>query len=93
MDRRGLLFAVALGVSLCVQSGYLMWVWPRPEGSTLVAQLGPYLVSLLAGMPFASLFAWQRRRVWPIAVFLVGGLVVLWIYSVGFLCAVRNACL
>ena len=90
---QGLLFAGALAVALLVHTAYLLWIWPRPAGDSLAAELWPYVASLLAGMPFAALFAWQRRRAWPLAAFLVGGFVVLWIYSAGFLCAFRNACL
>lgn len=82
-----------LGVPRAVHTGYLLWIWPRPAGMTVAAQLGPYAASLLAGLPFAAIVASKRKRPWTMIVYLTVGFIVLWLYSVAMLCAVRNVCL
>jgi hypothetical protein len=74
-------------------TAYLLWVWPGPKGNSLVAQAGPYLLSLLAGAPFVwSLTRRSGRAVLMVAYFL-GGFVLLWLYALAVLCAVRGVCL
>lgn len=85
-------FAAMVAVPLILITGYLLWIWPRPSGTSWVAQLGPYLVSLLAGLPFALLLG-RSGRPWVPVAFLIGGSVMLWIYAVVVLCWARGVCL
>lgn len=85
--------AIAMLVApLAVHTAYLLWLWPWPPGASLVAELGPYFLSLLAGLPFAVAIARRRGRFWPAAAYLAVGFVVLWVYSLGVLCGVRDVC-
>lgn len=72
---------------------YLLWVWPRPSGTSFLAQTGPYLVSLLAGVPFVRVLARPGHRVFSLLVYLVAGFALLWIYALAILCGVRGVCL
>lgn len=72
---------------------YLLWIWPRPTGTSFLAQTGPYLLSLLTGAPFALLLARVGRRVVMLLVYLIAGFVLLWIYALAMLCGVRGVCL
>lgn len=89
--RRRLLGAVA--VSLAVQTVYLIWIWPRPSGTSFLAEVAPYFLSLLAGLPFLGPLARGPRGLLVVSAFLVLGFAFLWIYSLGVLCGVRGVCL
>jgi hypothetical protein len=87
------LLAASIGCPFITITAYLLWVWPRPHGSSMIAQLGPYLLSLLTGLPFAWTGARGKGRAWLILAFLGGGFVVLWLYAAAVLCGVRGVCL
>ncbi|HUL02801.1 MAG TPA: hypothetical protein VLV16_06170 [Gemmatimonadales bacterium] len=74
-------------------TAYLLFVWPRPRGTSVVAEVGPYLLSLLTGLPFAVGVARGAGRALMVLAYVVGGFVVLWIYAALVLCGVRNVCL
>lgn len=78
---------------LLAMSAYLRWVWPRPAGSTFLAQVRPYLLSLLIGAPFVIAVAPRGRRVLPLLAYLAVGSVLLWIHALAVLCGVRGVCL
>jgi hypothetical protein len=85
--------AAAIGLPLIVITAYLLWVWPRPRGTSVSAETGPYVLSLLTGLPFAwSLTSRSGRRALVLA-FLVGGFVLLSLYALVVLCTVRGVCL
>jgi hypothetical protein len=86
-------WAAAIGLPLIVMTAYLLWVWPRPTGSSAVAQLGPYVLSLLTGLPFALSVARRSGRGVTLFAFLAGGFVLLWLYALAVLCGVRGVCL
>jgi hypothetical protein len=85
--------AATIGVPLVAFTGYLLWLWPKPSGSSFLAQVGPYLVSLLTGLPFAWLVTRGPSRAWLLVAFFVVGFIVLWIYALAVLCGVRGVCL
>lgn len=87
------LLAATIGFPLLTITAYLLWIWPSPHGTSVVAELAPYLVSLLTGLPFAWAGARGRGRAWLILAYLGGGFVVLWVYAVLVLCGVRGVCL
>ena len=72
---------------------YLLRVWPRPSGTSFLAQTGPYLLSLLTGAPFVLSLAPRGRRVLALLGYLAVGFVLLWIYALAILCGVRGVCL
>jgi hypothetical protein len=72
---------------------YLLRIWPRPSGTSFLAQTGPYLLSLLTGVPFVLTLAPRGSRVLSLFAYLVGGFVLLWIYALAILCGVRGVCL
>lgn len=82
-----------LAAPLAVHTAYLLWLWPRPAGGSLVAALAPYALSLLAGLPFAVALARPRGRRWPVVAYLVVGFAVLWVYALALLCGVKDICL
>jgi hypothetical protein len=75
--------AAAMGFPLITITAYLLWLWPRPRGATVVAEVGPYLVSLLTGVPFVWVLSRGPRRSWRLLAFLVAGFVLLWLRSGG----------
>ena len=83
----------AIGLPLLAMTSYLLWIWPRPRGNSLIAQVGPYVVSLLTGLPF--LLSLERRSGRGVLLFLffVGGFVLLWLYALAVLCGARGVCL
>jgi RsiW-degrading membrane proteinase PrsW (M82 family) len=84
----------AISLPLLTITAYLFWLWPRPRGTSVLAEVGPYVVSLLTGLPFAWRLARSRAaRWWLLFAFLVGGFVVLWVYAAAVLCGVRGVCL
>ena len=85
--------AATISLPLISISAYLLWLWPRPHGGSVLAQVGPYLASLGTGLPFAWLLARGPRRAWSLLVFVVVGFVLLWIYALAVLCGVRGVCL
>jgi hypothetical protein len=85
--------AAAIGFPLLTITAYLLWVWPRPHGTSLIAEIGPYLVSLMTGVPFAWILSRSRGRAWLLLAFLASGFVVLWLYALAVLCGVRGVCL
>lgn len=90
-DRRTL--AAAIGLPFATITIYLLWVWPLPRGSSAIAQTGPYILSLLTGLPFAWHLTRRSGRVPILVAFLGGGFVLLWLYALAVLCGVRGACL
>jgi hypothetical protein len=85
--------AAGLGLPLISISAYLLWVWPRPRGTTFVAETGPYVLSLLTGLPFVWKATGPTGRWVVVSVFLAGGFVVLWVYALAVLCSTRGVCL
>lgn len=83
----------AISLPLAAITAYLLWIWPRPSGSSVIAQVAPYVFSLLTGVPFVASLARRHGRAWLVLVFLVGGFVVLWVYALAMLCGVRGVCL
>lgn len=85
--------AAAIGLPLTTITAYLLWVWPLPRGSSVIAQTGPYVLSLLTGLPFAWRLTRRSGRVAILLAFLAGGFVLLWLYALALLCGVRGMCL
>jgi len=85
--------AAAVTFPLISMTAYLLWVWPRPRGTSALAEAGPYLLSLLTGLPFVWRITRGTGRSWLILVFIAGGFGILWIYALAVLCGVRNVCL
>jgi hypothetical protein len=85
--------ATAIGLPFMVMTAYLLWVWPRPRGHSLLAEIGPYVVSLLTGLPFAWGVTRRSGRWWLLVAAFVSGFVLLWIYALAVLCGVRGVCL
>lgn len=82
-----------MGFPIITLTAYLLWIWPSPTGTSLVAELGPYLISLLTGLPFALGPARGPHRIALVLAFFVLGFVVLFFYAVAVLCGIRNVCL
>ena len=59
----------------------------------MTAQTGPYLLSLLTGLPFAWSLTSRRGRPFLVLAFVVGGFVLLWLYALPLLCTARGVCL
>jgi hypothetical protein len=91
--RRRFLLVAMIGLPMLTQTAYLLIVWPGPPGTSVLAEVGPYLVSLLTGLPFALHLARGPGRAFFILTYVVGGFVTLWVYAVIVLCGVRNVCL
>jgi hypothetical protein len=91
--KSGCRLAGMVGLPILTLTAYLLWIWPRPGGTSLFAEVGPYFISLLTGLPFALGFARGPLRILLIPAFFAVGFVVLWIYAVIVLCGVRNVCL
>jgi accessory gene regulator protein AgrB len=85
--------AAMIGLPLVTITMYLLWIWPRPRGVSVLAEIGPYLLSLLTGLPFAWILTRGRNRAWRLLGFFGGGFVLLWIYALAVLCGVRGVCL
>jgi len=85
--------AAAVGLPFLTMTAYLLWVWPRPRGTSLLAEVGPYLVSLLTGVPFAWSLTRRSGRWWLLLAGLAAGFALLWIYALAVLCGVRGVCL
>ncbi|HEU4642588.1 MAG TPA: hypothetical protein VFS44_09045 [Gemmatimonadaceae bacterium] len=85
--------AAAIGLPLIAMTAYLLWVWPRPAGNSLVAQTGPYVLSLLTGVPFVLHLTRRSGRAVLLLAFLAVGFVLLWLYALAVLCGVRGVCL
>ena len=83
----------AIGLPFIVMSAYLLWVWPRPEGDSVIAQAGPYVLSLLTGVPFILSVTRRSGRGVLLLAFLAVGFVLLWLYALAVLCGVRGVCL
>ncbi len=82
-----------LGFPTITLTAYLLWIWPRPAGTSLFAEVGPYFISLLTGLPFALGVMHRPHRMVLILAFFVVGFVVLWLYALLVLCLVRGVCL
>jgi len=82
-----------LGFPIITLTAYLLWVWPRPAGTSLFAQVGPYFISLLTGLPFALGLTGGRHRITLVLAFFVVGFVLMFFYAVAVLCGIRNVCL
>ncbi len=82
-----------IALPLVAMTIYLLWIWPRPSGASFLAEVGPYLLCLLTGLPFLFVVAHGGRRALLALLYLVGGFVALWIYAVAVLCGVRGVCL
>jgi len=85
--------AAMISLPLLTFTAYLLWIWPRPRGTSLWAEVGPYLVRLLTGLPFAWSLTRGPGRVWLLIAFLGGGFVILWICALAVLCGARGGCL
>ena len=85
--------AAAIGLPLATITAYLVWVWPWPRGSSLMAETGPYVLSLLTGLPFAWRLTGRAGRTAILLAFLGGGFILLWLYALAVLCGVRGICL
>lgn len=83
----------AVSFPLITITAYLLWLWPRPRTASFLAEVGPYLLSLLTGLPFAWVLSRGPGRAWVLLAFLGGGFVLLWFYAVAVLCGVRGVCL
>ena len=59
----------------------------------MIAQTGPYLVSLLSGLPFAWILTRRAGRKALLLAYLAGGFILLWLYALLVLCGVRGVCL
>lgn len=83
--------AAAIALPLVCLTIYLLWIWPRPRGTSFAAESGPYVVCLLTGIPFA----WRAagRKWWLLALYVAAGFIGLWVYALMMLCGVRNVCL
>ena len=81
------------GLPIITLTAYLLWVWPRPAGTSLFAQVGPYFISLLTGLPFALGLTRGRHRITLVLAFFVVGFVLMFFYAVAVLCGIRNVCL
>lgn len=77
---------------LAAMTIYLLWLWPRPSGTSLLAETAPYLISLLTGVPFVPAVA-RGRRALSLILYLAVGFVLLWIYALAILCGIRGVCL
>jgi hypothetical protein len=77
---------------LAAMTIYLVWLWPGPSSTPVLAQTGPYLISLLTGAPFVLALA-RRRRALALLLYLAGGFVLLWVYALAILCGIRGMCL
>jgi hypothetical protein len=91
--RRGWRVAGMLGLPIITVTAYLLWVWPRPGGTSLFAEVGPYFISLLTGLPFALGLTRGRHRIALVLAFFMLGFIVLFFYAVAVLCGIRNVCL
>lgn len=78
---------------LLTMTAYLLWVWPRPRGNSFAAATAPYLLSLLAGLPFAWSLTGRAGRGLLLLAFLLGSFVLSWLYALVVLCTVRGVCL
>ena len=85
--------AAAIGLPLAAMTAYLLWIWPLPRGTSVLAEAGPYLLSLLTGLPFAWSLARRSGRMPLLLAFLLGGFLLLWLYALAVLCGVRGVCL
>ncbi|MBZ5590036.1 MAG: hypothetical protein LAO05_15890 [Acidobacteriia bacterium] len=83
----------AIGLPFIAMTAYLLCVWPRPSGNSPLAVMGPYVVSLLTGLPFAWGPTRRSGRWWLLLAVFVSGFVLLWIYALAVLCGVRGVCL
>lgn len=82
-----------IGFPITALSVYLIWIWPRPREASMLAELGPYALSLLLGLPFAWIIGRDRGRFRIALLYLVVGFVVLWWYAAAVLCVVHEVCL
>jgi phage shock protein PspC (stress-responsive transcriptional regulator) len=85
--------AAAFGLPFTTITAYLLWVWPLPRGSSVIAQTGPYVLSLLTGLPFVWRLTRRSGRMPILLAFLAGGFLLVWAYALAILCAVRGLCL
>lgn len=83
----------AIGLPLIAMTTYLLWIWPRPRGTSVIAEAGPYILSLLTGLPFVWRLTHGSGRKAILPAFLAGGFVLLWLYALLVLCGVRGVCL
>lgn len=90
--RRWLLLGMIALPTACM-TVYLLWIWPRPAGTSFLAQTGPYLLCLLTGAPFAWLLPMTGRRLLTLLVYLGVGFLLFWVYALAILCGVRDVCL
>ena len=85
--------AGAIGLPLATMTAYLLWVWPWPRGNSVMAQTGPYVLSLLTGLPFVWRLTRPSGRIAILLAFFLGGFVLLWFYALAVLCGARGVCL
>lgn len=85
--------AAAIGLPFLAMTAYLVLVWPRPAGNSMIAETAPYVLSLLTGVPFVLRLTRRSGRGLFLLAFLAGGLVLLWVYALAVLCGMRGMCL
>ena len=85
--------AAAAGLPFIAMTAYLLWVWPRPRGASVIAETGPYVLSLLTGLPFAWSLSGRFGHRGLVLAYLAGGFVLLWLYALVVLCSLRGVCL
>lgn len=85
--------AAAIGLPLVTMTVYLLWIWPWPAGASVIAETGPYVVSLLTGLPFVWRLTRKAGRWLFLPAYLAGGFLLLWIHALAVLCWARGMCL
>ncbi len=91
--RQRFALVAAIGFPVMTITVYLLWIWPQPRTTSVIADTAPYLLSLLTGLPFVWKLTGGLPRGLLVVVFLTGGFVVLWVYALAILCGVRGVCL
>ena len=86
-------WTAAIALPLALLAAYLLWIWPRPAGDSPIAQLAPYVLSLVSGVPFVLWIARRSGHAWIPLLYVAGGFVVLWLVALAVLCGVRGVCL
>ena len=82
-----------LGLLIISLTAYLLWIWPHPTGTSLFAEVGPYFISLLTGLPIALGLTRGPHRIALVLAFFLVGFVVMFFYAMAVLCGIRNVCL
>jgi hypothetical protein len=86
-------WAATIVLPIITLGAYLLWIWPRPRGTSILAESGPYFLSLMTGLPFAWVLSREHGRTRLVLLYLAVGFVLLWWYALAVLCGVRGVCL